>query len=322
MTGIMSLGSRMVRWDRRSWRVGVAVVVTLLVGLYAGVSVIAASILTAGPHDATSVSPEQIGHIHEDVVFTSRVDNLQLRGWLFHSPNPNGRSVIFVHGWQANRTDTGFGIDAIARAMLARGYDTLLFDLRSCGTSAGDRFTLGTNEPRDLLGAYDFMRSRGYAPARMAIVGDSMGAATVLEASPQLGGVGALVSDSAFSQLRPLIERELPKRSHLPGLFDFGVTTAAGLLYGVDSDLRPVDVVASQPGRAFLFVQTTDDDLIPSADATELYRASANPQSRLYLVPAHGHVQTYKSDPVAYLAVLNSFLDQQIGEHTSAASAA
>lgn len=315
-------GSRVMHWCRRRWRLVAVIVVTPLVSVYAGVSVVAATVLTAGPHAPTDVSPDQIGGVHEDVVFASRVDDVQLRGWLFHAPHPNGRSIIFVHGWQANRTDTNFGIDAIARAELARGYDTLLFDLRSCGTSDGNRFTLGTNEPRDLLGAYDFMRSRGYDPARMAIIGDSMGAATIIEASPQLGDVGALVSDSAFSELRPLIERELPKRSHLPALFDPGVIRAAGLLYGVNSDLRPVDVVRSQPGRAFLFIQTTDDDFIPSADATELYRASANAESRLYLVPAHGHVQTYKSDPARYLAVLNSFLDQQIGERTAAAQAA
>jgi pimeloyl-ACP methyl ester carboxylesterase len=322
MARISGLGSRVMHWYRRRWRLITVIIVVPLVSVYTGVSVVAASILTAGPHTATSVSPEQIGNVHEDVVFTSRLDSIQLRGWLFHAPHPNGRSVIFVHGWQANRTDTDFGIDALARAMLARGYDTLLFDLRSCGTSDGSRFTLGTNEPRDLLGAYDFMRSRGYDPARMAIIGDSMGAATIIEASPQLGDIGALVSDSAFSELRPLIQRELPKRSHLPSLFNNGVIAAAGLLYGVNSDLRPVDVVAAQPGRAFLFIQTTDDDFIPSADATQLYRASANPESRLFLVPAHGHVQTYKSDPSTYLAVLNSFLDQQIGERTAAVRAA
>jgi pimeloyl-ACP methyl ester carboxylesterase len=300
------------RWRRRRIVIGFILAAAALA--YASVSAIAATILTAGTHDTAKIPAAAIGPVHEDVSFMSRDDGLRLRGWLFHASIPTGRSVIFVHGWQANRVDTGFGTDAIARDMIQHGYDALLFDLRSCGESDGDRFTLGTSEPRDLLGAYDFMRSQGYDPARMVVVGDSMGAATVIEASPQLRDVGALVADSAFSELRPLIEKELPRRSHLPSAFSWGVITAARTLYGIEPDLRPVDVVASLPERAFLFFHTTGDDFIPSTDAIALYRASSNAQTRLDLVPGQGHVQTYKSDPARYLATLYGFADQQMAE--------
>jgi pimeloyl-ACP methyl ester carboxylesterase len=223
--------------------------------------------------------------------------------------------VIFVHGWQGNRVDTGSGQGEKARDVVRHGYDALVFDLRSCGTSDGGRFTLATQEPRDVLGAYDFMVSRGYPAQRMTLLGVSMGASSMIEAAPQMPKVGAMISDSAFAELRPLVEKELPKRSHLPGfLFDWGVITSAHLLFGVDPDLRPVDVVHSLPQRAFLFVQATDDDFIPSSDATELGHAARNAGTRVRFIDAHAHVKEYLAHPAEYMTAVYAFIDQQLAQ--------
>jgi pimeloyl-ACP methyl ester carboxylesterase len=299
------------RW-RRPRRI-LLVVAAVLVVIYAVTSLAVAWVLTMGTHTASSVSASSIGPVFEDVSFPSREDRLTLRGWLFHASPSNGRSVVFVHGWQGNRVDTDSGLWKKARDVVQHGYDALLFDLRSCGTSDGTRFTLGTEEPRDVLGAYDYMLSRGYAAPRMTLLGDSMGASSVIEAAPQMAKVGALISDSAFAELRPLVDRELPKRSHLPGfLFDWGVTTSAHLAFGVNPDLRPVDVVSSLPGRAFLFVQATNDDFVPSADALELDHASRNADSRVALIPAQAHVKEYLAHPAEYMQLVYAFIDQQL----------
>lgn len=291
---------------------------TVLTAMYTTICIVAASVLTQGTHEALSVSASEIAPLHDEVSFDSRTDHVRLSGWLFHAATRTGRSVIFVHGWQANRVDTGYGIPSIAHDMVGHGYDVLLFDLRATGTSGGDRFTLGALEPRDLLGAYDFMRAYGYRPQLMTVIGDSMGAATEIEAAPQLSDVAALVSDSAFAELHPLIERELPKRSHLPSIFDWGVVTSAHVLYGVDPDLRPVDTVRNLPNRAFLFIHAIGDDFIPVGDARELRAASSNPRTQLLVLPGTAHVQTYKADPSQYLRVVFTFIDQQVAEYSRA----
>jgi pimeloyl-ACP methyl ester carboxylesterase len=288
-------------------------VVAALLVLYAVISVALAWVLTSGTHTPNSVAPTSIAAAYEDVSFASRDDHLTLRGWLFHSQSSNGRSVVFVHGWQGNRVDTGAGTWQKARDMVARGYDALLFDLRSCGSSDGSRFTLATDEPRDVLGAYDFMLARGYAPERMSMLAVSMGASSMIEAAPQLSRVGALISDSAFAELRPLVDKELPKRSHLPGfLFNWSIATSAHLVFGVNPDLRPVDVVRSLPQRAFLFLQADDDDFVPTGDGIELSTASGNPASRLDLLAAHEHVKEYLAHPADYMAAVYGFIDQQL----------
>lgn len=287
---------------------------SVLLLVYFGVGVVVDDRLTTGTHRALERRATAVQSSFEDVTFRSRVDHLVLRGWLFKAPAPSGRSVIIVHGFKQNRVNLDFDAIGLARHLLGEHYDVLLFDLRSCGESAGQRFTLGTLEPRDLLGAYDFLRLRGYRPSRMVVIGDSMGAATAIDAAPELPDVAALVADSAFARLRPLLDRDLPSNSHLPVLFDFGIYAASGL-FGLDSDLRPVDRIRALPTRAFLFIHGAADTFIPVSNATELRQASSNAESRLLLVPGADHVKSFTVNPELYLATLDPFLDQQIREH-------
>lgn len=286
---------------------------TVLALSYAGISVAMADQLTKGNHLPLSQPGSAVETPFQDVSFPSRVDKLTLRGWLFKSPSASGRSVIVVHGFHQNRVNADFNAIGLARNLLAHGYGVLLFDLRSCGESAGDRFTLATLEPRDLLGAYDFMRQQGYAPARMAVIGDSEGGAVVIDAAKDLGAVGALVADSAFAELRPILDRELPSHTSLPSIFYPGGFVASRL-FGLDPDLRPADAVRALPGRAFLFIEGGDDSYVPPVNAGELRTASRNRESLLLVVPKAGHVKSFRTNPTLYLATLYRFFDQQISE--------
>ena len=281
--------------------------------VYSAVSVYAAGQLsTTGTHLPLQATPESIGPDWEDVTFPSRTDHLRLSGWLFHAPRRTGRSAIALHGFTSNRTDAGFGMPAFTRDLLAAGYDTLVFDFRSFGRSEGGGFTIGWREGRDVLGAYDFMRGRGYDPAQMAIVGISMGAESMLGVAEQLGPVAALVADSAYAELRPIIELNLHRYSPLPALFYPGIIEAGTLFYGLNPDFRPIDHVRALPQRAFLFFVGGRDDFIPPDNSRRLRAASANPGSRLVVFEGSGHVQGYHDERDRYLRELFAFIDEQV----------
>jgi pimeloyl-ACP methyl ester carboxylesterase len=299
-----STSRRRSRWARR-----LATVSGLLVALFLLASTLGARLAVTGSHGTFAVPASAISSHHTDVRFRSRVDHVQLSGWLFGSEHPTGRSVILVHGWQGNREDVDFV--ALTRQLLPRGYDVLMFDLRGSGLSMGSNQTFAHNEPRDLLGAYDLMTALGYPPGQMTILGNSMGAATVIEAAPHLRTVGALVADSSFANLTSAMMGGLTRYTLLPGLLAIPAIEASRA-FGVLPTLSPVDVVRSLPGRAFLFLHARGDPLLGVANANQLFAASANSASRLDVIAGHDHMDTYTHNPAAYLAVLLAFINQQL----------
>jgi fermentation-respiration switch protein FrsA (DUF1100 family) len=303
---------------RRGRRVALLVggLLVLVLLAIAGPSIYVANELTgrSGAAFDSSLAPT-IGPRWDDVSFPSREQTILLQGWLFHAANGNGRSVIMVHGLNQNRIDKNYSTNLVAHDLLAQGYDVLLFDQRACGESGGDRFTIANKEYLDVLGAYDYMKSGAsgttYNPHQMAVIGDSMGGASLLRAAGQMGDVGALVVDSTFAELHPLLAAQLPKRSPLPAFYT-EPSLLAGRLFGLVPDLRPIDNVRALPQRAFLFFHGLADDFVPPSNSQALRAASANPDSDLVLVPGAKHVQTYKVGPAAYIARVLQFFDKEM----------
>lgn len=309
MGGISSHGTAVPSSRRPRWRRRLAAVVLGFVATYTLLSAAGSYIAVMGNHSAWGMAPQQIGASYTAVSFPSRVDHLDLRGWLFRSGSASGRSVILVHGWHGDREDVDFG--PLAHRFLAQGYDVLMFDMRASGLSPGTTQTFASDEPRDLLGAYDFMLQRGYRPDRMTILGNSMGGATVIEAAPQLAHVAALITDSAFTSVTSAVEGGLTLYTGLPGPLVLPALEFSRL-WGVDPSVSPISVVASLPHRAFLFIQATGDQLVDPHSAIELREASPDPASRLLLIPGHSHLDTFRRSPTVFMAAVDAFIDSQI----------
>ena len=166
------------RWRARRLLVGVAAAGLALLA-YAGVALVVAETLTKPYRRALASSPAVFDLAYEDVTFPSAGDRIPLRGWFLPAAGSD-RAVVIVHGRNSTRTgDEGQHVSDAA-ALVAHGYNTLLFDLRGHGESGGVRYTLGTAEQRDVLGAVAYLERRGFAPARTGFWAHSMGAATVL----------------------------------------------------------------------------------------------------------------------------------------------
>ena len=269
--------------------------------------------LAAARHQALGVRPESIAVDHSNVEFPSRNDHLLLVGWLCRAPHSNGRSIILVHDWHQDRS----AMAPLARALISRGFDVLLFDLRAAGLSDGAWQTLGNHEAWDVLGAYDFMRRRGYRAGSMTLLGAGAGGAAVIQAAPQASDVAAIVSDSAYADLLPRFEATYAQVTHLPTITD-DLAQALSRVTGIDPMLRPIDVVGRHPERAFLFVHSATDRVTPEGDAEQLRDASANPSTQLVVVPGRDHLDTFSHDPERYLQVVNAFIAEQIGEASGA----
>jgi pimeloyl-ACP methyl ester carboxylesterase len=295
-------------------RLGVlALVGVVLCGvLYAALCAYMALTLARPDRHPFTRTPASFGLPVNDVSFPSRVDGLTLRGWLLEPATPSrARPVVLVHGKGGDRqSGPGEGALGVGAALAADGYRVLAFDLRGSGESAGERFTLGAQEIRDVGGAIDFLTAQGLAPEGVYLVGFSMGAATAMLSAEGEDTVRAVVEDSGYADLGELLEVQVPRASGLPSFFTPGVVVAVRALLGVDLDeIRPIDGLPrlAAAGVPLLVIHGLDDTYVPPSHGVRL-AAAYGPKAQTYFVPGAGHVEGRQVDPQAYDARLRDFL--------------
>jgi fermentation-respiration switch protein FrsA (DUF1100 family) len=248
---------------------------------------------------------------YEDVALRTG-DGVTLRGWYF--PTRSDRAAIIVHGKDSNRIGGEHRtIEKLADFLVASGYNVLIFDLRGNGDSDGDRFSLGYLERRDVAAAIEHLTGRGFREDRIALIGISMGAGTVLQSLLLHPNVGAVVADSSYADAPTIVTENLQTLAGVPSWFTPGVLLMANLAFGLDGgQVRPVEVVRAHPERAFLFIHCDGDELVAPHHAHELRAASANPASDLWMATACQHSWAFNNYPTAYEERLSAFLESQI----------
>src|SRR5947207_1756988 len=120
-------------------------------------------------------------------------DGIELRGWYSVPAQDNGRAVILLHGIGDNRG----GVAGYGREFLAHGYRVLLPDSRAHGESGGDLATYGLQESEDIHRWVSWLYGRGATCVNG--LGESIGAALVLESLTAEPRFCAVVADSGFS---------------------------------------------------------------------------------------------------------------------------
>lgn len=290
--------------------------------LYAGICGYVATRIEYSPPLPITQTPAAFGLSYQDVTFASRIDHLRLRGWFIPGILPGGhlttqRTLIMVHGTGSNRAAPL--VLGLSSALAKRGFAILAFDMRGMGESAPAPLSEGFFEQRDVLGAVDFLRSGPLPypalgrPRAIAAWGDSMGAATVLLAASHEPAIRAVVSDSGFAALVPVLQ----SNPSYPGLFIPSVLLATRLLYGIDFyAVRPVDIVASIAPRPIFFIQGTADTVVPPANLTLLAIAASaghDAHVRTWLVKGAGHIESFQVMGEVYLNRVVTFFTQALG---------
>ena len=150
-------------------------------------------------------------------------------------------------------------------------------------------------ERRDVRAAVNLLLGRGFKPGTIGVHGTSYGAAVALLAAAAIPEIGAVVADSAFADMREVMDREIKKRTGLPTWLVRrlrpGLAVVANLLYGLDFDVIPPErAVPSIAPRSILFIHGREDRTIPVGHAYRLKAASENPTDELWLLPG-GHTE-------------------------------
>ena len=277
-------------------------------------------------------TPASLGLQYKDITFTSREDNIQLSGWFIPGVLPNGslttqRTIIVVHGNNANRADQSVGLLNLSGAFAHNGFAVLAFDVRGNGESAPAPRSFGLYEQRDVLGAVDFLRTGSIPypdlgrPHVIAGYGLSMGGSALILAAVHEPAISAIVADSTATDYTPIFEREVPKASHLPSPFTPGTLVAADVIYGINYyAVRPVDVVSQLAPRPIFFIQGDADTFVPPSNMDGLAaaaRTAPNAHVETWLVPGANHSQSYDTQPQEYVSRVVAFYTAAMGLDTS-----
>jgi uncharacterized protein len=319
---------RLLRWIVVTLLIVSAIVATA----YTALSIYIATQLVYVPQKPLYATPASLGLQFKYVTFPSRIDQVQLKGWFIPGVLPNGklttqRTIIMVHGTRTNRADKDAGLLNLSGDLTRHGFAILAFDMRGTGESPPAPLSLGYFEQRDVLGAVDFLRS-GPIPypelGRTHIIGGwgvSMGAVTLLMATAQEPAIRAVVSDCAYADIIPILEREVPKGGHLPPLFTPGTLIAANVLYGINFyAVRPVDIVASIAPRPIFFIHGTSDTYVPTENMNILAtaaRSAPDAHIQTWLVPGASHAQSFNTEGTVYVDRVVAFYNATLGPDTS-----
>jgi fermentation-respiration switch protein FrsA (DUF1100 family) len=319
---------RLLRWIV----VALLIISVIVTTAYTALSIYIATQLVYKPQKPIYATPASLGLQFKYVTFPSRIDQVQLKGWYIPGVLPDGnltsqRTIIMVHGTRTNRADKDAGLLNLSGDLAHHGFAILAFDMRGTGESPPAPLSLGYFEQRDVLGAVDFLHT-GPIPypalGRTQIIGGwgvSMGAATLLMAASQEPAIHAIVSDCAYADIIPILEREVPNGGHLPPLFTPGALFAANVLYGMDFyAVRPVDIVASIAPRPIFFIHGTNDTYVPTSNLNILAtaaRTAPDAHIQTWLVPGAGHAQSFNTEGAVYVDRVVAFYNAALGPDTS-----
>ena len=258
-----------------------------------------------------TTTPDSVGiKTWEDVTFTS--GNLQLEGWFIPpTVDENGATLIFVHGWQGNRT-----AQLKQAAMLHQhGYGALLFDLRNSGNSQGNASTWGYAESDDVQAAYNYLLTRPEVdPDRIGVAGFSTGGAAVSRAAARIPGLKVVLNESTYTALvdnlgnvSKLLGGRIPA---YPPLVLWFMERETGLPL---KDIRPIDDISQITPRPIMFIQGADDVVVNQSHTQELFETASEPK-KLYLAPNAGHGEVFSSNPEEFEKQVIPFLDTYLRE--------
>jgi len=263
-------------------------------------------------------TPSEYGLRAEVVSFRSE-DGIELKAWWL--PGQNGNevrpgtgttrrpNVILAHGREDNRS----GMLPRAKFLVGAGFNVLDVDLRNHGESGGNYVTPGYLEALDLLGAVDYLRTRGERAA-IGVLGFSYGAVAGLHAAARSNEIRAVVADSAFlsnADLRSRVARSsavswtskvrawlgrLPLLDPISDLI-FRLRTGINISGDEKDSLTAIDGMQSRP---IFFISGERDWIAPPENARRMYQQARSPRKELMIVPGAGHNETHSAGPAEY----------------------
>jgi len=252
------------------------------------------------PPDAEASMREIARGLESDLqdVSLNTPDGISLVAWAMHPHHGNGDAVILLHGLSDNR----IGMTGYAQLLLRHGFSVLLPDARAHGSSGGLVATYGLLERDDIRQWVDWLAAQDH-PRCIFGLGESMGAAELLQSLRAGANFCAVAAESPFSNFREIGYDRMGQPFHLGSWF--GRTFLRPLVevaflrvrwkYKVDmQQASPENSVAAARIQVFLIHGQIDSN-IPVRHSRRIQ--ARNPNVVLWEVPNADHCGAISTAP-------------------------
>jgi fermentation-respiration switch protein FrsA (DUF1100 family) len=288
--------------------------ITALTTVYIAGGALSFALIGAAFCQATLHVPRRLSSTPPGAVIVSITtsDKTSLSAWWLRSRKSNGNCVLVLHGIGDSRA----GSVGFAPLFLNAGYSVLLPDSRAHGASGGQFVTYGLLERHDAIAWTDWMTRAGCH--RLYGLGESLGAAVLIEAAALQPVFAAIVAECSFADLREVAEYRVRRMLSLPvfpGAPAARMVLSSAMLYarwadGLDlQQVSPLGAIARE-STPILLIHGLNDSQTPPENSEAL--AKANLRNQLWLVPNAIHTGAAAAEPEEFRSrVLRWF-----GEHS------
>ena len=216
------------------------------------------------------------------------------------------RVVILSHGWTSNH----MMMLPYGKLYLELGFSVVAFDHRFHGKSDKNvNCTMGLYESKDLVGLGNYVRSFFPEDTIWGLQGESMGAATVMMAAPDMNWLSFAVEDCGYSSVRAEMAATLDSKK-LP---HFPILNIGGAIlkhrYGLDMDKADAVKAVARTQIPMLFCQGDHDTFVPTRMIYDVYNAKKD-KKRMQLFKDSEHADSVWDHADQYKEVLKSFLEE------------
>ncbi len=249
----------------------------------------------------------------EDIAITSK-DGLKLYATVVYAPKevpPKGVILLF-HGYGSNgRRDFCISMPMLHQA----GYHLLLVDQRAHGRSEGKYRCYGIKERFDVVSWYEKSQQLFDSSLPVAVMGLSMGGATVLMSSELLDGtanIKCIVADCPFSSPWDAVAHVMSTRHKTPHfpLLHF-VNIWCMLLAKINLHKHSSASAVSKAKLPYLLFHGNSDDYVTISHSKEIAMAAGN-RASLCIYEGSRHSECSFTDPERYKSELLSFLEKHM----------